>query len=351
MASKVNVGIIGVGGWGRNHARVYHELPQLCRLTAICDANESLARSMGEKYGVEWYSDVESFLQRERDMEAVSISTPTPTHYHLAKKAIESGRHVLLEKSATASSVKLRELKALAESRRVKLMVGFIERFNTGVQKAKDMIANGELGSLRYVSACRISPWAKVARGVGVIMDVAIHDIDILRYLIGEEPHGVYAEVQHYIEGLPPEFETSCQLSLSYPSGVTAHLVAEWISPRQGDRKRVRQLTVTGSEGTAILSYIPQLVWRIDAVDVMSPFLDAEGRPRYTRDPGNATLIEPLVWEEPLRNELSSFLRCILDDAQPSVTATDGIRVLEIAEAALQSAAKHAAQKLNLKTT
>ncbi|MEM3737308.1 MAG: Gfo/Idh/MocA family oxidoreductase [Candidatus Bathyarchaeia archaeon] len=328
--------VIGVGGWGKNYLRVYSRLKQLCTLKAICDIDESRAKYYGEMYKVAWYTDMASLLQRE-DVDALNICTPPQTHYNLALEAIKAGKHVLVEKPMALTSSQAVEVYREAKKRGLCLMVGFIERFNSGVLKLKDLIDTGSLGVTRFISATRISPWAPTANSIGVTLDTAIHDVDTIRFITGQNPVRVYAEVPNQNEGRLEGRETSVEILLRFRGDLSAYLVAEWLKPAGERINKIRQLQVTGSEGVAILSYIPQLVWRISAVDVLSPFVSEDGRPKYSRDPRDATLIEPLIWLEPLEVELKNFIQSITNGDEPVASGVDGIRAVEIVEMASRS--------------
>ena len=345
MPSKVSVGVVGTGGWGKNHVRVYNELKDLCSLKAICDVDRDRARTWGKKFGVDWYSSTKEILSRN-DIDAFSICTPTAEHHAVAIKALELGKNLLVEKPLADSVNKAVQIYKMAQKSDLMLMVGLIERFNRAVNVLKRLVRGGELGKIRYFSAGRISKYIPTMRDRGVILDLATHDIDVIRYILEQEPTDVYAESRNLIPGHSRGCETNAEIFLKYPGDVTAHIISEWLvsDTNQG---RIRQLQVTGSLGTALLSYIPQLVWKIDAVDIKSPFIDNAGHPNYSRDPRDRTLLSPRKWEEPLRIELESFLKTISKGSEPSVSGVDGIRVLEITEGALRSARSRSMKKLD----
>ncbi|MFH1327811.1 MAG: Gfo/Idh/MocA family oxidoreductase [Candidatus Bathyarchaeota archaeon] len=333
--AKINVGVIGVGGWGKNHLRVYSELKEYCNVKAICDSNEQRAKQFGRMYKVNWYTDFKNFLKE--DLDGVSICTPTSTHYSTAMKVIKAGINLLVEKPLAYKVSDALKIFRAVKTKRIKLTVGFIERFNSGVMKLRELIKKNELGDLRYISSGRMSSWSPAITNTGVITDVAIHDIDVIRFILGKDPIEVYAKAQNRIKKHPPQYETNAEIFLTFPDGESAYLVAEWLKPVE-KHKKIRQLQVTGSKGTAILSYIPQLVWKIDAVDIVSPFIDVNGRPKYRTDPKNVSLLEPIPWKEPLKLELKNFIETLANNEKPVVSGLDGVRALEVAETALKSA-------------
>ena len=155
--SKLGVAVIGVGFWGKNHVRVFSELAET-ELLAVCDVNEERAKSIGEKYGVEAYSDSKELLKR-KDIEAVSICTWTTTHAVEAMRALKAGKHTFVEKPLASTIKEARRIVDFARQRRKLLAVGFIERFNPSVQRAKKLLSKGEIGELVSATAKRVSQW------------------------------------------------------------------------------------------------------------------------------------------------------------------------------------------------
>lgn len=153
--SKVNVAVLGCGFWGSNHTRVFSELNN-CNLIAVADVNADRARSIGEKYHIKWYDDSSKLIER-KDVEFISICTPTVTHAELALRAIEAGKHVLLEKPMTNTVKEAEDIINSARRKDVRVMVGFIERFNPAVRKAEELIKNGEIGGIVLASSRRVS--------------------------------------------------------------------------------------------------------------------------------------------------------------------------------------------------
>jgi len=333
----LNVAVIGVGGWGKNHLRVYSQLRRLCTLKALCDLDEGRARSYGEMYKVPWYTDVTTLLEKA-DVDVVNICTPPSTHHPIALAAIEAGKHLLVEKPLALTPSQALGIHRAARRKGLKLTVGFIERFNSGVLRLKKLVDSKGLGSILFVSATRIAPWRSVMGNLGIIMDTAIHDVDTIRFLLGRDPHGVYAGVSNLVEEHTKGLETRAEIFLKFKGDLSAYLIAEWLKPSGERVNKIRQLQVTGSEGVAILSYIPQLVWKMKAVDVLTPFVSKDGRPKYSCDPKEVMLMEPVVWKEPLALELKSFLQSIINGEEPRVSGEDGVRAVEIVQAAMRSA-------------
>ncbi|MFQ6095255.1 MAG: Gfo/Idh/MocA family protein, partial [Candidatus Bathyarchaeia archaeon] len=221
------------------------------------------------------------------------------------------GKHLLVEKPMASSLKEAHRILELAKEKERRLAVGFIERFNPAVQRLKELIEMGEIGSIVSATAKRVSRWPERIGDVGVVKDTAIHDIDIMRYILQEDPTAVYANAGNLKH---KRFEDYAQIMLTFTGGRTAFLEANWLTPY-----KIRKLVVTGSKAIISLDYITQEIT-----------IETEGQTITPRE----------EWREPLKLELEHFEKCILEDRKPLVTGMDGLRALEIAEAALKSAAK-----------
>lgn len=305
---KVKVAVIGVGFWGRNHVRVLSEIPEV-ELVAVCDIDKQRANAISEKYGIKSYESSMDMYRNEK-IDAVTICVWSSNLADETIKALKMGKHVFVEKPMANTVKEAQRIVRLAEANRLKLQVGFIERFNPGVRRVKKAIEDGVIGVPIFATARRVSRWPERIGDVGVVKDTAIHDIDIIRFLFGEDPTSVYARVGSLRH---ERFEDYAQIVLSFSDGKTALIEANWLTPY-----KVRKLTITGSEAIISLDYISQEV----SIETFKETLT----PRHE-------------WEEPLNIELRHFINCILNDTKPLVSGIDGIKALKIAEAALKSAA------------
>ncbi|MCW3981473.1 MAG: Gfo/Idh/MocA family oxidoreductase [Candidatus Bathyarchaeota archaeon] len=315
--SKLRIGVIGVGFWGKNHARVLSELPQT-ELVAICDLDLERAQGIAEKYGAEAYKDSREMLHH-CDIDAASVCTWTTTHAVEALRVLRAGRHVLVEKPLASTITEAKKIVAYARAKERHLMVGFIERFNPSVQNAKAVLEEGKIGELVSATAKRVSQWPERIGDVGVVKDYAIHDIDIMRRVFEEDPKTVYARVGNLKH---KEYEDYAQIMLTFKGGRTAFIEANWLTPY-----KIRDLTLTGSDAILSLDYIKQEI----TVETSERTL----KPRYE-------------WKEPLKLELQHFAESILANEQPEVTGVDGLKALVIAEAAIKSSKQGRAVNLML---
>ncbi|MCD6469966.1 Gfo/Idh/MocA family oxidoreductase [Candidatus Bathyarchaeota archaeon] len=303
---KVRMAVVGAGFWGKNHVRVLSELPN-AEIIAVCDIDKQRADTISEKYGIKSYDDSLEMYRRE-ELDAVTICVWSSRLAEEALKALGFGKHVLVEKPMASSISDAKKVLRTAKEKKLKLAVGFIERFNPGVRRVKKAIENGLIGTPVLATAKRVSKWPQRIGDVGVIKDAAIHDIDIMRFLFDEEPISVYARAG----SLQHKFEDYAQIILAFPGDKTAFLETNWLTPY-----KIRKLTITGSEAIINLDYITQEI---------------------SIDSSRQTLIPRHEWREPLKLELQHFVECIMEDREPLASGVDGVKALKIAEAALKSA-------------
>jgi UDP-N-acetylglucosamine 3-dehydrogenase len=303
---KVNVGVIGCGFWGKNHVRVFNEIDN-CNLTAIADIDGQQARLLGEQYRVKWHADPMKVIENPA-IDFISICTPTTTHAALALDAIKAGKHILAEKPMTSTSDEAKQVIAAAQKTNVYVMVGFIERFNPAVRFAEQMITEKKIGTPVLASAKRVSRWPIRIGDVGVVKDLAIHDIDLICHLFQNQVTQVFASAG----SLMHTHEDYANIMLQFQGGKSAFIEANWLTPR-----KIRRLIITGTEGIIQVEYITQNVILENQDMMTTPFFQ------------NA---------EPLKRELEHFVASIAKDQPPSPNGEDGLHALTICEAALHSA-------------
>jgi len=305
---RIGVAVVGTGFWGKNHARVYKELAET-ELIAICDIDPQRAKAVANQFGAKPYTSAAKML-KNKDIEAVSICTWSTALAKEATKAVEAGRHVLVEKPMAANVKQAENLLNKAEKEGVHLTVGFLMRFIPGLQHIKKAVQDKTIGELVCATAKRVSQWPERIGDVGVVKDTAIHDIDVMLHLFNEDPIAVYAKtgtMRHI------RFEDYAQIMLTFKDGKSAFIESNWLTPY-----KTRILIATGSEAIMNLDYITQEVTVENARETM--------KPRY-----------PM--QEPLKLELQHFANCITKKDKPLITGLDGLKALRIAESALKSSA------------
>jgi len=304
VRKELRAGVIGIGRMGRNHARIYSELPDT-ELIGVADIDEKLVASVARSYECKAYTSYEDLLNEKLD--AVSIAVPTILHKRVALDAIDKGINILVEKPIAHTVENADEIIEAARGKGVKLMVGHIERFNPAIIKLRELTHNGQLGDIISISAKRLGPYNRRVRSVGVILERGTHDIDIMAYLIGEKIKNVYTSAGVAVHS----HEDYAMIALNFENGSTGVIETNRFSPR-----KVRNLTVVGSKGIADVNYT-EMTLRI---------FDKE----WVRD----VKIEK---EEPLKLELEHFIDCIRHDKEPLVSGQDGKYALQVALMAEES--------------
>jgi len=303
---RLAVGVIGTGFWGENQVRVFRQ-SRIADLVAICDADKKRAKEIGTKYGVPWFSDLTKFL-RVPNLEAVTVCTPTQTHLRVGLLAIEAGKNLLVEKPMTGEERSADRLVNSARKAGVKLLVGFIERFNPGVKAVKKMLTQGVVGDVIIATGRRVARWPIRIGDVGVIKDTAIHDIDAMRYLLEEEVSAVFAQTGSL---RTRSYEDYAEIMLRFDEGTTGFLDANWLTPR-----KVRTLIITGSDATISLDYITQEITLENSQRLVKPFTP---------------------WAEPLKLELENFITTIIRDREEAPSGQDALKAIMVCDAALRS--------------
>ena len=309
---KLGVAVIGTGFWGKNHARVYKELPST-QLIAVCDVNAERAKAMADQLGVKAYSDSTQLL-KDKEIEAVNVCTWSTMLAKEALKALHAGKHVLVEKPMATTTQQAEKLVQTAQENGLHLTVGFLMRFIPGLQHIRQAVESKKIGELVCVTAKRVSQWPERIGDVGVVKDTAIHDIDVIRFISNEDPITVYAKMGSMRHR---QFEDYAQIMLTYKDDKSAFIESNWLTPY-----KTRTLTVTGSDAIMRLDYITQDLWIEQQTETVQP--------RYP-------------FQEPLKLELQHFAECITEKKKPLITGVDGIKALQIAQAAIQSSAKNRA--------
>lgn len=312
---KLGVAVIGTGFWGKNHARIYSDLTST-ELKAVCDVDLMRAKAVGKQFGVKAYKNSSKMLKNE-GVEAVSVCTWSTRLATEARKALEAGKHVLVEKPMANRTKQAEELVEISERNELHLTVGFLMRFIPGLQNIRESIENRTIGELVCATAKRVSQWPERIGDIGVVKDTAIHDIDVMRYISNEDPNAVYAKTGNMKHR---KFEDYAQIMLTYEDGRSAFLESNWLTPY-----KTRVLTVTGSAAIMRLDFMTQKLWIESKKENLQP--------RFS-------------WQEPLRLELQHFADCSLKKKKPLITGIDGVKALKIAEAALRSSAKSRLIKL-----
>jgi len=327
--------VIGVGAMGRNHARVYAEYDGV-ELVGVADSNESLAQDVASKYQVKAYKNYQDLLEKERP-EAVSVAVPTAMHQEVGSAVLQAGAHVLIEKPIASTVEDGKRLMDLADQVGRKLMVGHIVRFNPAIRALREKMQAGELGRIFQIVCRRVGPFPARIRDVGVVVDLAPHDIDVMRYLTGEEPQTVYAQIARRVH---TEHEDLIFGLLQFSSGMIGALEINWLTPT-----KVRETLVLGERGMFRVDDLTQDLYFFANADINGELWSALGTIKGVSE--GEMIRYPLRRYEPLRAELEAFVEAILEDKPVPVSGKDGLEALRLAQALIQSGQSKQVVKVN----
>jgi len=300
----MRTGVIGVGVMGRHHARVLSERPEV-DLVGVCDTNKKTADEVASLYGtIPFYNALELF---DQGLDAIHIVVPTFLHHEIAEMAIDRGCNVLIEKPIADTVENAQDIFRMADKAGITLMVGHIERFNPAIQKLKRMIDKGNLGGLRSISTLRVAPYPKRIVDTGIIVDLGVHDIDVMSYLAGRKIREVYCAASSTIHTM----EDTASISLTFDQNIPGHIETSWLS-----KIKARKLFATFENGFVLVDFIEQ-----------SLIL-------YDDDSAREIHVEKA---EPLKAEIVEFLRCASNGIEPHIGGEASIHALGVALAAVTS--------------
>lgn len=323
------VAVIGAGSMGKNHSRVYYELKE-AELVAISDENAETANFVANQFNTNSYTNYIEMLEKEKP-DAVSIAVPTALHLEVTMAAMHSGAHVLVEKPIAATLDEGRTIIKAAKELKRQLMIGHIVRFNPAIQALKKKLDDGELGRVFQIFCRRAGPFPNRIRDVGVVVDLAPHDVDIMRFLTGMNPIRVYAEIEQRIH---TEHEDLLFGLLRFPEGVTGALETNWLTPT-----KVREILVLGEKGLFRVDDLLQDLYFYENAQMNGELWMGL---RSIKGVSEGSMVRySLQRYEPLKAELQAFLKAIRGEAPVPVSGEDGLAALHLALALVESGQKH----------
>ena len=326
----LRLGVIGYGYWGPNVVRnflAHHD----CKVVTICDkSSAALTRVMAAHPGIGVTTNPDAVLLAT-DIDAVAIVTPVSYHYELAKKALENGKHVFVEKPFTATSSEAEELIELADRRGLQIMVDHTFLFTGVVRKIKQLIDEGTLGRLYYYDSTRVN-LGLFQHDVNVLWDLAPHDLSIMDYLIGVEPELVVATGGAHVNNL----ENIAYLTVYFPDNVLAHINVNWLSPVK------MRTTLVGGQKRMLVWNDLDLAEKLRVYDKGADVKNETGMHAALVSYRTGDMYAPKIEEaEALKVETRYFLDCIMNKTRPINDGIAGLRVVRILEAAEQSLNQH----------
>lgn len=318
----LRAGVVGLGMMGRNHLRVWEAI-QGVEVVAVADPDPGALVHGTAGREVRGYEDADRMFAEEQ-LDLVSVVAPTSLHLPVTVAALRAGANVLVEKPIASTREEAVEMIAAAEAAGRMLTVGHIERFNPAIRELRRRLADGELGRIFQINATRLGPFPARIRDVGVVVDLAPHDLDVMRYLIGSEPVRLYGETERRIH---TEHEDLFNGIMKFANGVIGVLDINWLTPT-----KKRTLTVTGERGMYVVDYITQ-----DLVFYANPHVaDRDGAPASVSE-GEITK-RIIQRREPLAVELEEFARAVRDGGPPPVHPRDAMIALLLARKMVESA-------------
>jgi predicted dehydrogenase len=322
----LRVGVIGYGYWGPNIVRNFHAQDQ-ARVVAVCDKSQKSLGKVRHAYPDMVTTDDVDDLLTSPDIDLIAVVTPVWTHYDLAKKALQNGKHVFVEKPFTCSVAQGEELIELAERKGLKIMVDHTFLFTGAVRRMKQMIDDGTLGELYYYDSTRVN-LGLFQHDVNVLWDLAPHDLSVMDHLIKQKPEAVVATGERHLNGVAD----IAFMTLYYPGNMIGHINVNWLSP-----VKVRTTLIGGEK--------KMLVWNDLEADEKLKVYD-KGVQMTTGDAVHQLLVSyrtgdmwaPKIEQvEALRAEAAYFVDCILNNKTPFNDGHAGLHVVRMLEAADKS--------------
>jgi predicted dehydrogenase len=313
---RPRVGQVGLGYWGKNLARNFDELADLVWL---CDAEEAPRREAAARYGRARVTGELDELLADDTLDAIVVATPVPTHYELARRALDAGKHVFVEKPPAMRAAEMEELVALADERDLVLMPGHLLLYHPGVRKVKDLVDDGELGDVLCIYGNRQN-LGKIRRDENALWSLGVHDLSVILYLVGEEPSEAVAHGHAF---LTPGVEDVVFCYLRFPSGKIAHMHLSWLDPH-----KMRKLTVVGRDRMVVFDDM-ELERKVTIYD-KAPEVPSSTYGEWRTRTGD--IFSPKIPnDEPLRLECAHFLRLVAEGGD-RVEARDGLAVVRALE-------------------
>jgi predicted dehydrogenase len=303
----------GVGGWGRNVARVVGELADHAW---ICDTDQERRTQYAARYPQARVTAAFEDLLSDDAVEAVVIATPVPTHHALAKQALEAGKHVFVEKPPAMRTAEMEELVALAEERDLVLMPGHLLLYHPGLRAVKELVDSGGLGEVACVYGNRQN-LGVIRSNENALWSLGVHDLSVILWLLGEEPSEAIA---HGMDYLQDGIEDVVFCFLRFPSGKVAHMHLSWLDPH-----KMRKMTVVGREKMVVFDDM-ELERKVTVYE-KAPWEPAETYGEWRTRTGD--IYSPKIsTDEPLKLELQHFLRLVAEGPGDHREARDGLAVV-----------------------
>jgi predicted dehydrogenase len=320
----VRIGQAGLGAWGKNIVR---NLDELADLAWLCDSAGARRDEHARRFpAAQVTAEFEEMLEDD-ELEAVVIATPVPTHYAMAKQALEAGKHVFVEKPPAMRGDEMVELTELAAERDLVLMPGHLLLYHPGVLKLKELVDSGDLGDVLCIYGNRQN-LGTIRKDENALWSLGVHDLSVILYLVGEEPDEAWAHGNAF---LTPGVEDVVFCYLRFPSGKIAHMHLSWLDPH-----KLRKITVVGRDKMAVFDDM-ELERKVTVYDKATEEPSAQTYGEWRTRTGD--IFSPkIASDEPLRLELAHFLRLVRGE-RTGTEARDGLAVVRTLERLQESLA------------
>ena len=324
----LNFGVVGCGYWGPNLIRNLSSLPG-CSVKLICDLNADRLAHMKELHPEAETTSEFDYLLGRADIDAVAIATPVRLHFEMARKCLEAGKHVLVEKPMACSVQQCQELIELADRQKLTLMVGHTFIYSAPVKKIRQIIGARELGEIQYICSRRLN-LGLFQKDINVAWDLAPHDISIILYVLGEYP--LYVNCQgksHIVNGI----EDVTNMTLNFANGTFATIQSSWLDPN-----KVRETIFVGKQRMLVYDDLKSMekIKIYDKRVELPPHYDTFGEFQYSYYHGD--VYSPYLQQvEPLKIQCQHFVNCIKTGAKPESSGLEGLEVVRVLEAASES--------------
>lgn len=335
ITRQVRIAVLGCGYWGINYVRLFSELPSAC-VAVVCDSRAERLQEVGRRFpGVALAGSVEQALQMD-SVEAAVVCTEPSAHYDVARRCLEAGKHVLIEKPMTTTEADGRKLIDLASTKNVTLMVGHTFLYNPGIRKVKEYITQKKLHQIYYLYSQRTN-LGPIRHDVNALWDLATHDISIFNYLIDANPAWVSAVGNNILQNAHEDIGF---ITVGYENGIIGHIHVSWAEPH-----KVREIVVVGNNMRIVFDDLdarePVRVFE-KGIALAPP--ETIGFGEYHFDISDGDIISPKIeMAEPLKNQCIHFLDCVTSGSRPLTSGSEGLAVVRAMTAIDRSVAQRGA--------
>lgn len=328
MNKMINIAVVGCGYWGPNLIRNFYSLPDV-KVKKICDLDLNRLSYVKNLFNnIETTTDFSEIIN-DKEINAVAIATPVHLHYELAKKCLESGKHVLIEKPMASSSAQCSELIELADKKKLTIMVGHTFIYTTAVRKIKEIINKKDLGEIYYINSQRLN-LGLFQKDINVAWDLAPHDISIIQHILNQKPESVNCQGK---ANVTKGIEDITNMTINFSSGGFATIQSSWLDPN-----KIRRMTFVGSKRMLVYDDNEPLekIKIYDKRVETPPYYDSFVEFQYSYHYGD--MYAPYLKQtEPLKVECQHFIDCIVNSSKSESSGIEGLMVVQILEAASES--------------